>query len=66
MSNIIPVEINPQEVFGTRGNAMFQTVNDFVRQSFLASDYVRIKGEEKIYYKNEKNELINRLIELSK
>ena len=66
MSNIIPVEINPQEVFGTRGNAMFQTVNDFVRQSFLVSDYVRIKGEEKIYYKNEKNELINRLIELSK
>jgi len=66
MSHSIPVEINPQEVFGTRGNAMFQTVNDFVRQSFLISDCVKIKGETKVYSKEEENELINRLIELAR
>lgn len=66
MSNNIPVEINPQEVFGTRGNVMFQTVNDFVKHSFLISDCVKIKGESKVYHKEEENELINRLIELAR
>lgn len=66
MSNIIPVEINPQEIFETRGNVMFQTVKDFVKQSFLVSDCVKIKGENKIYHKNEANEVINRIIELER
>ena len=66
MNNVIPVEINPQEVLGTRGNVMFQTINDFVKQSFMVSDYVKIKGENIIYHKDEANEVVNRLIELAR
>lgn len=45
---------------------MFQTINDFVKQSFMVSDYVKIKGENIIYHKDEANEVVNRLIELAR
>lgn len=66
MSNNIPVEINPQVLYETQGNVTFQTVNDFVKQSFLTSDFVKITGEVKVYHRDEKEELINRLLEFAK
>ncbi len=57
--------IDPQVIFETKGNAMFQTVNDFVNHMFLTFPRLKIKGEEKIYHKDEINELINRLLELA-
>lgn len=66
MNNNIPVVIDPQVLYGTYGNTEFQTVNDFVEQSFLTSKLVKITGEDKVYHIDEKEELIHRLLELAK
>lgn len=57
--------IDPQVIFETKGNIMFQTINDFVKEMFECSSCVKIKGEEKIYHRDEIDELINRILELA-
>lgn len=64
--NIIVIEIPLEELNQPSGNLAFQKDEDYVNQAFKSADYLRIKGEVRIYHKSEFSELIRHINELKK
>lgn len=69
MSNdpfINPIVIPLEELDCPSGNLCLPDIESIIDQTFSANPYVRIKGEEKVYYISERDTLIQHIKELLK